>query len=58
METNTAELSYEERVMWFFQNYYETGMEYDILIETLKNSDLDNFSWYGEKIKIPKYKNT
>ena len=47
-------LSTQERILWFIQNYYETGMEYDILKETLNDTDLDNFEWYGEKINIPK----
>ena len=47
-------LSTQERILWFIQNYYETRMEYSILKETLNDSDLDNFEWYGEKINIPK----
>ena len=47
-------LSTQERILWFIQNYYETGMEYDILKKTLTDSDLDNFEWYGKKITIPK----
>ena len=49
-------LTYEERILWFVQNNYETGMEYSILLEAMKNDDLDNFKWYNEIIKIPKYK--
>ena len=49
-------LSYEERIKWFVQNYYESGMEYLSLLETMKNEDLDNFKWYDEIIKFPKYK--
>jgi hypothetical protein len=48
-------MTYEERVSWFFGNYYETGMEYEILLETLKNEDLDKFKWYDDFIAIPKY---
>ena len=48
-------LTYEERVRWFIQNYYETGMEYGILLDSLKNEDLDNFKWYDDIIKFPKY---
>lgn len=47
-------LSTQERILWFIQNYYETGMEYDILKKTLNDYDLDNFEWYGQKINIPK----
>jgi hypothetical protein len=50
-----TELSYENRIAWFFTNYYETGMEYAILLITMKNDDLDNLEWYDEYIKIPKY---
>jgi hypothetical protein len=50
------ELTYEERVKWFFHNYYETGMEYGILLHALKNENLDCIKWYGDSIKIPKYK--
>jgi hypothetical protein len=49
------ELTYEQRVRWFVNNYYETGMEYASMLESMKNEDLDNFEWYGEKIQIPKF---
>jgi hypothetical protein len=49
------ELTYEQRVRWFVNNYYETGMEYASMLESMKNKDLDNFEWYGEKIQIPKF---
>jgi hypothetical protein len=51
------ELTYEERVRWFVNNYYETGMEYASMLESMKNKDLDNFVWYGKKIQIPKFYN-
>lgn len=54
--TGKTPLSYEERVRWFFNNYYETGMEYRILLDTMRNEDLDNFLWYNDIIQIPKYK--
>jgi hypothetical protein len=50
------ELTYEERVQWFVNNYYETGMEYQIMLLNMKGEDLDNFKWYDHFIKIPKYK--
>lgn len=53
---NKIELTYEERVKWFINNYYETGMEYKILLETMKDKDLNNFKWYNDVISIPKYK--
>lgn len=49
-------LTYEERIQWFVDNYYETGMEYEYLLISMKNEDLDNFQWYDEIINIPKYK--
>ena len=49
------ELTYEERVRWFVNHYYETGMEYRSMYEYMKNKDLDNFVWYGEKVEIPKF---
>jgi hypothetical protein len=49
-------LSYEERIEWFIQNYYESGMELSVLLETMKDVDLDNFEWYGKRIYIPKFK--
>jgi hypothetical protein len=48
--------TYEERVMWFLKNYYESGMEYDILLISMEGADLDNFEWYDDIIHIPKYK--
>jgi hypothetical protein len=53
--TKTRDLSYEERVKWFLTHYYETGMEYEILLETMKNIDLDNFRHYNEIVSIPRY---
>lgn len=50
-------LTYEERVQWFVNNYYETGMEYEGMLRSFKNQDLDKVKWYDEIIKIPKYKN-
>lgn len=46
-----------ERILYFFDNYYETGMEFAITLENMINEDLDNYEWYGEKIHIPKYSN-
>jgi hypothetical protein len=47
-------LSQEDRIKWFVRNYYETGMEMELLLVSMKDTDLDNFVWYGEKIDIPK----
>jgi hypothetical protein len=47
-------LSQGERIKWFVTNYYETGMEMESMLVSMKDTDLDNFVWYGEKITIPK----
>lgn len=54
VENNMIQLTQEEQITWFFENYYETGMELPILLESFKDTDLDNFVWYDEKIIIPK----
>ena len=51
-----TELTYEERIQWFISNYYETGMEYQSLLVTMRDEDLDNFKWYNDVVSIPKYK--
>jgi hypothetical protein len=53
--SSEIELTYEERVRWFVNHYYETGMEYASMLQSMKNEDLDNFEWYGEKVEIPKF---
>ena len=54
-EDLNRELTYEERIAWFVANYYETGMEYSILLESMKTTNLDNFEYInGEIVKIPK----
>ena len=54
--TGKTELTFEERVRWFIQNYYETGMEYSSLLVSMKNENLESYDWYGETITIPKYR--
>lgn len=50
------ELTKEQRIKWFFKNYYETGMELNILIDSLKDKDLEKgIDWIGENVKLPKY---
>lgn len=49
------ELTYEERIRWFINNHYETGMEYEGLLVGMKDTNLDSFEWYNEVISIPKY---
>jgi len=50
------ELTYEERIKWFIQNYYESGMEYESLLVSMKDENLDAIKWYDEIISIPKFK--
>jgi len=50
------ELTYKERIDWFVANYYETGMEYEHIYTSFKKENLDKIKWYGDVIKIPKYK--
>lgn len=47
-------LTYKERISWFFKNYFEPGMNYNILLSKMVNDDLDNFKWYDDIISIPK----
>jgi len=53
---DATEIPYEQRIRWFINNYYETGMEYRILLDTMKDENLDKLEWYGEIISIPKHK--
>lgn len=46
-------LEYKHRIAWFISNYYETGMEYPNLLETMKDEDLDKVKWYDDIISIP-----
>ena len=46
-------LEYKHRIAWFISHYYETGMEYPILLENMKNEDLDKVKWYNGVISIP-----
>jgi len=47
-------LTYKERIYWFFKNYFESGMNYKILLSEMINDDLDNLKWYDAIISIPK----
>lgn len=49
-------LKYEDRIKWFFENYFETGMELEILLENFKNQNLDSIKHYNQIISLPKYK--
>lgn len=51
------ELTYEERIQWFISKYYESGMEYEGLLVSMKDTNLDSFQWYNETVSIPKYSN-
>jgi hypothetical protein len=50
------EIKYEDRVRWFLENYYETGMEYEILLDSFKKENLDAVKWYDQIIFVPKYR--
>ena len=43
-------LTYEERIEWFVTYFYESGMEYELLLVSMKDDDLDNFKWIGGEI--------
>ncbi len=49
-------LTYKERIDWFVANFYETGMEYELIYDSFKSEDLGRIKWYDDFIKIPKYK--
>ncbi len=49
-------LDYDERIEWFFQNHYETGMELEIVKENFKKENLDSIKWYDTFVSIPKYR--
>lgn len=49
-------LTNQQRIKWFFTNYYETGMELESLQQSLKNKDLDlGIDWIDSKVIPPKY---
>lgn len=50
------ELDFEERVQWFFANYYETGLEMHYLRESLIKENLDAVKWHDTIVAIPKYR--
>ncbi len=45
------EPSYEEKVAWFCKKYNEN---YSIMIDSLRDDNLDNLFWDGERVKFPK----
>lgn len=50
------ELTQQQRIKWFFVNYYETGMELEGLQQSLKDKDLDEgIDWIDGKVIPPKY---
>lgn len=53
---NRPELSYTERIVWFLENYYESGLSQSRLIDAFIHEDLSNLRWNGDIISIPKYK--
>ena len=54
-QENRRVLRYDEKIKWFIQHYYESGMEYELLLVGMENEDLDNFVWHGDKIEFPVY---
>lgn len=55
LDDPNRELTYDERIAWFVANYYETGMEYQSLLHTMRSANLDKFEWVnGEIIRFPK----
>jgi len=48
-------LTYDERIEWFMEQYYESGMKYEVLLDNMRNEDLDSFIWRGDKITFPTY---
>jgi len=54
-QERNRKLTYEERIKWFFDYFYESGMEYELLLESMKDADLNNFEWYGDIIDFPVY---
>lgn len=55
LEDPNRELTYEERIAWFVSNYYETGMEYHSLLNTMRTANLDEFEWINDEIiRFPK----
>jgi len=51
--TPDRELTYEEKVEWFVSNY-ETGMEFEIMLDSMRDDDLNNFYWCNKKVVFPK----
>lgn len=50
------ELTKLQRIKWFFTNYYETGMELEGTVQSLKDKDLDlGIDWRDGKVFPPKY---
>ena len=41
---------YSEKIKWFCEKYKE---DYEIIYESLKDDDLDNIQWKGEKVDFP-----
>jgi hypothetical protein len=45
--------TYEQRVGWLLSSQYETGMEYSIMLESLREKDLSNLEWTNGIINVP-----
>jgi len=54
LEIPDRELTYDEKVEWFVRNHYETGMEMEIMRDSMRGDNLDDFYWYEERVEFPK----
>lgn len=48
------ELTYEEKVRWFVSKHHEDGMELKIMLDSMRDDNLDNFYWHKSKVEFPK----
>ena len=51
LEELDKEPSYQEKIKWFCDKY---GEQYDIILESFKDDNLNNLFWKGEKVNFPK----
>lgn len=45
---------HRERVWWLFQNYYETGLEFERLVRNVKEEELDSIKIHDTIVSVPK----
>lgn len=51
--TQEACASFDQRVWWLFCNYYETGLEYESLLQNLQGIDLDTYRLPDGRTGLP-----